>query len=261
LVGLLEGRVALVSGVGPGLGRSLALACAREGADVVVSARRPEAVAGVVAEVEALGRRAVGVPADVTVDGDPARVVDAARSTFGRLDVLFNNAFTTGRFEAAEELTAHDWREAFDVNVVGAVAMTMAAAPLLAESDAAAVVMIGSQAARRSLPRRGPYAASKAALVSAARTLAGELGPQGIRVNTIVPGHIWGDALASFFADTAARKGITADDVYQSVAKEAALRRIPDADEIADAAILLASPLARVVTGQTLDVNAGTWFE
>ncbi|MCU1487167.1 MAG: short-chain dehydrogenase [Actinomycetia bacterium] len=250
-----------MSGVGPGLGRSLALAFARHGADVVVAARRPESLAPVVAEVEALGRRVLAVPTDVT---DPAAVealVEATGRTFGRLDVLVNNAFSMSRFESADQLTADDWRVAFDVNVVGSVSLTMAAADLLEASGQGAVVMIGSQAARRSEPRRGPYAASKAALVSAARTLAGELGPRGIRVNTVVPGHIWGDALEQFFAATAARKGSTPEAVYESVARGTALRRIPDADEIADAAVFLGSPLARAVTGQTLDVNAGSWFE
>jgi NAD(P)-dependent dehydrogenase (short-subunit alcohol dehydrogenase family) len=261
LVGLLEGRVALVSGVGPGLGRSLALACAREGADVVLSARSTDALAEVAHEIEKQGRRAMAVPADITAPGDAERVVDEVRAELGRLDVLVNNAFTTGPFAPVADLDPDEWRTAFEVNVIGSVAMTVAAVPLLAESDAASVVMIGSQAARRSQPRRGPYSASKAALLSAARTLAGELGAQGIRVNTVVPGHIWGASLAGFFAQTAERRGTTSEEVYESVARETALRRIPDAEEIADVAVLLASPLARAVTGQSLDVNAGNWFE
>src|SRR5439155_10024672 len=126
---------------------------------------------------------AMAVPADITAPGDPARVVDEVRAELGRLDVVVNNAFTTGPFAPVTDLDPDEWRAAFEVNVIGSLAMTVAAVPLLVESDAASVVMIGSQAARRSQPRRGPYSASKAALLSAARTLAGELGAQGIRVN------------------------------------------------------------------------------
>ncbi len=161
---------------------------------------------------------------------------------------------------AASECSPRDWREPFEINVVSAVRTTLAAVPMLARGGQGSVVMVNSQAARRSEPRRGPYAASKTALLSAARTLAGELGPQGIRVNSVVPGHIWGDSLETYFTELAARRGSTPAEVYDSVAKHTDLRRLPTADEIADAVIFLASPMASAITGQSF-VNAGNWYE
>jgi NAD(P)-dependent dehydrogenase (short-subunit alcohol dehydrogenase family) len=260
--GLLAGRVVVVAGVGPGLGRSVALAAARHGARVVLAARRREPLDSVADEIGLLGGSALVVTADLTEDGAAEHLATTTNERFGGLDVLVYNAFTMGPMAPAARLTAEDWRGPFEINVVAAVRTTLAAAPLLASSTGGgAVVMVNSQAARRSEPSRGPYAASKSALLSAARTLAGELGPQGIRVNSVVPGHIWGEALEGFFAGLAESRGSTPEEVYHSVAKTTALRRIATADEIADAVIFLASPMASAITGQSLDVNAGNWYE
>ncbi len=261
-VPLLEGRVVVVAGAGPGLGRSVALACARHGARVVLAARRREALDAIANEIGATGAAAHAVTVDLTTAEGPARLVAAAAERFARLDALVYNAFTMGPMATAGECEPADWREPFEVNVVAAVQTTMAAAPMLASAPSGgAVVMVNSQAARRSEPRRGPYAASKAALLSAARTLAGELGPQGIRVNSVVPGHIWGESLEAYFQQLAQQRASTPEQVYESVARQTALRRIPTADEIADAVVFLLSSMAGAITGQSLDVNAGNWFE
>jgi NAD(P)-dependent dehydrogenase (short-subunit alcohol dehydrogenase family) len=260
--GLLDGRVVVIAGVGPGLGRSVALAAARHGARVVLAARRRQPLDSVADEIGLLGGAALVVTTDLTEDGAAEHLVAATKERFAGLDVLVYNAFTMGPMAAAAQLTPQDWRGPFEINVVAAVRTTLAAAPLLAASDGGgAVVMVNSQAARRSEPQRGPYAASKSALLSAARTLAGELGPQGIRVNSVVPGHIWGEALEGFFEDLAQRRGSTPEEGYHSVAKTTALRRLATADEIADAVIFLASPMSSAITGQSLDVNAGNWYE
>jgi NAD(P)-dependent dehydrogenase (short-subunit alcohol dehydrogenase family) len=228
---------------------------------VLLAARRQESLDALAEEVALIGRRVATVAVDLTADDGAERLSTAARSQLGGLDVLVYNAFSTGPMAPAAQTTAADWRDAYDINVVAAVRTALAAAQLLAANSNGAVVMVNSQAARRSAPRRGPYAASKAALLSAARTLAGELGPRGIRVNSVVPGHIWGEALAGFFAQTAERRGTTPEEVYDSVARHAALRRIATADEVANAILFLASPLASGITGQSLDVNAGNWYE
>jgi NAD(P)-dependent dehydrogenase (short-subunit alcohol dehydrogenase family) len=260
-MGLLDNMVAVVAGVGPGVGRALALALAREGADVALGARNAAFVESVATEVQALGRGAVWVPTDVTIEEQAQRLVTTAADAFGRLDAVINNAFATGPMTPIATTGVTGWRETFEVNVIGALNVTLAAVPYLAEAPDGSVVMINSQAARRSQPRRGPYSASKAALLSTARTLAGELGRDGIRVNTVVPGHIWGPALEAFFADLAVRRSVTPEEVYASVAKETALRRIPSAEDIANAAVFFVSPLAGAITGQSLDVNAGNWFD
>jgi NAD(P)-dependent dehydrogenase (short-subunit alcohol dehydrogenase family) len=259
--GLLAGRVVAIAGVGAGLGRAIAVGAARHGADVLLVARRQESLDAIAGELAELDARAATAALDLTAEDGPDRLAGAARERFGGLDALVYNAFSTGPMVPAEQTVAADWREAYEINVLAAVRTTLASAELLAAKGEGAVVMVNSQAARRSQPRRGPYAASKAALLSAARTLAGELGPRGIRVNSVVPGHIWGDALAGFFAQTAERRRSTAEEVYASVARETALRRIPTAEEVANAIVFLASPLASGITGPSLDVNAGNWYE
>ncbi len=260
-MGLLDGRAAIVAGIGPGLGRSIALTFAREGAGVVLAARRADQLESVAAEVEAAGGRAVIVPTDVTDATEAEALARIGHDAFGRLDVLVYNAFAFGPTSLAAETEPEAWRQTFEVNVVGALNVTLAAARFLAGSDDGSVVMVNSQAARRSLPRRGPYAASKAALLSAARTLAGELGCDGIRVNSVVPGPIWSPPLETALAQRAERTGTTPDDEYARLAADTPLGRIATAAEVADAVLFFASPLAHAITGQSLDVNAGNWFD
>lgn len=254
---LATGTVALVCGTGPGLGRCLATTLARAGADVVLAARTAEALAPIADEVRALGRRALAVPTDVTVPAGAWQLASATEDAFGRLDVVVHNAFAMGPMTPATDGDLDGWRQAYEVNVIGALTVTTAVLPLLRCSPVPSIVVVGSQSARRSQPRRGAYAATKSAQLSLARTLAGELGPDGIRVNTVVPGHIWGAALEGFLGEVAIRRGTSVEDVTRSVAKEAALRRITTADEVADAVLFLASDQAASITGQSIVVDGG----
>lgn len=254
----LEGRVGIVSGIGPGMGRSIALALAREGADVVLAARGEEKLTAVAKEVEALGRRAVWRPTNIVNPDDCSALVDLATSELGRIDVLVNNAFAHPPMRSIMDAPSDDWNLVHKVNVVGTIQMTKAAVPHM--KDGSSVVMVASMAARTGQPGEGPYAASKAALLTAVRTLAQELGPQGVRVNAIVPGYIWGPSLEIWFDYLAKERGVDPSDVYDEVASQTALRHIPTADEIAEAVLFMASPMSRAITGQALDVNGGHYF-
>jgi NAD(P)-dependent dehydrogenase (short-subunit alcohol dehydrogenase family) len=258
--GLLAGRVAIVSGIGPGTGRSVALACAREGADVVLAARTVGALEEVAAEVRAAGRRALAVPTDVARPEDCRRLADAAQAEFGRIDVLVNNAFRSAPYEPVEEASMDDWRQIFDVNLFGTVQLSQAVVAHMKARRSGAIVVVNSMSVRIIEPRFGGYAASKGALLVAVQTMAKELGAHGIRVNSVVPGYIWGPALARWFEHLAAERGVTPEAVYADVAARTALNHIPDSDEVADAVVFLASDLARAVTGQALDVNGGHYF-
>src|SRR6184192_856422 len=240
--------------------RAAALACAREGADVVLAARTAAALEAVAAEVRSLGRRALAVPTDVARPEDCRRLADAAHAELGRIDVLVNNAFRSAPYEPVEEASMEDWRRIFDVNLFGAVQLSQAVIPCMKAQGGGCIVMIGSMSMRVIEPRFGGYAASKAALVSAVQTLAKELGAAGIRVNSVVPGYIWGPALERYFADLARQRGTTPEAVYAEVASRTALGRIPTSEDVAAAVVFFASELARAVTGQALDVNAGHYF-
>ena len=153
-----------------------------------------------------------------------------------------------------------DWRRIFDVNFFGSVQLTQAVVPHMKAQRRGSVVMVNSMSVRIIEPNFGGYAASKGALMTVVQTLAKELGAHGIRVNSVVPGYIWGPALSRYFEHLAAERGVTPDAVYAEVASRTALNHIPDSDEIADAVVFLASDLSRAVTGQALDVNGGHYF-
>jgi NAD(P)-dependent dehydrogenase (short-subunit alcohol dehydrogenase family) len=258
---LLADRVVLVSGIGPGLGGEIALACAREGADVVLAARTQAMLDEVADGVRARGRRVLAVPTDVTRPGDCERLVDAARGEYGRIDVLVHNAFLSNPVALVEKADLGDWRRMFEVNLFGAVRLTQLVAPLMKAQRRGSIVFVNSMSIRIVEPFMGGYAASKGALLTTARTLAKELGPDGIRVNSIVPGYIWSAKMEAYFHRLASERGTTYETVHADITSRTALHHIPDSAEIADAVVFFASDLARAVTGQALDVNGGHFFD
>lgn len=256
---LLGDRVALVSGIGPGMGRAVALALAREGADVALAARTDRWLGPVAEEVEALGRRALPVPADIADPDECRRLADALGETFGRVDVLVNNAFAEDDFMAFAGFDPSTWPPVFDVNVFGTLGLTQAVVPLMREQGGS-VVMISTISVEHVNPPFGAYASSKAALRTAVRQLALELGPRRIRVNSVAPAHVWGPSLEAYFAFLADRRGVTPGEVHDEIATQNALHRIHTPEEVARSVVFLASDLAAAVTGQTLHVNCGRFF-
>lgn len=253
---LLEDRVIVVSGIGPGLGRSIAVRCAKAGANLVLAARTESRLDDVAKEVTDLGRRAVTVPTDVTDDEDCAHLAETALTSFGRVDGLVNNAFAIPPLADLTEVDLDAVRNGTETNVLAALRLTRLFAPALAEHDGS-VAMINSAVLRHSRRNYGAYKMAKAALLSLAQSLATELGPRGIRVNSVAPGYIWADNLKWYFNHLAKQRGSTAEQVYDEAASALDLRRLPEPDEIADAVVFLTSPMARAITGQCLDVNGG----
>jgi NAD(P)-dependent dehydrogenase (short-subunit alcohol dehydrogenase family) len=146
------------------------------------------------------------------------------------------------------------------VNVLGTLRLTQQVIPLMKRQGGGSIVMINSMVIRDVLPTMADYAASKAALMAATQGLARERGPSQIRVNSVVPGYIWGPSLQWYFGDLAKKRGITPQQVYDEVAANTALRHLPTSEEIAPAVVFFASDLSRVITGQSLDVNGGHIF-
>ena len=253
---LLAGKVVVVCGIGPGLGRALAVQSARAGADVVLAARGERWAKEVAAEVTALGRKAVTAVTDVTNQDLAERLPPVALEAFGRVDVLVNNAFAIPPFTDLAEVDLDAVRAGFETSVIGALRMTRLFTPALASSGGS-VVMINSAVLRHSRLTFGAYKMAKSALLSLAESLATELGPQGIRVNSVAPGYIWASSLKWYFGELAKQRGVTRQDVYDETAATIDLRRLPEPDEIADAVVFLASDMARAITGQCLDVNCG----
>jgi len=260
-MGLLDGKVALVSGAGPGLGRDIALALGREGATVAVAARTEKKVRVLAAEVEERGARALALRLDIT-DPDSCRsAVAEVVAAFGRLDVLIDNAFHDGDHTRFLDADLDRWRHTMEVNLFGTLQLTQVAARQMADQGDGRVVIINSMSAVRIRPRFGAYTASKAALAAATKVLAAELGEHGVRVNGVHPGYIWGDSVEIYFDHLARKKGITPEEQYREVAAETALGYLPPSAEIAEAVVFFASDMSRPVTGQALGVNAGHWFQ
>jgi NAD(P)-dependent dehydrogenase (short-subunit alcohol dehydrogenase family) len=253
---LLRDRVVVVSGVGPGLGRALASRCASAGADVVLAARTEKRLEAVADEVEGYGRSALAVPTDITDELQVQHLVNTTTERFGRVDGLVNNAFAMPPMQDLLATEDAALRTSLDVNVLGALRLTRSFADALAESSGS-VVMVSSAVLRHSRRPYGPYKLAKSALLAAARSLATELGPRGVRVNSLAPGWIWAESVQRWFEHLAAERGVPARQVYDETAAGLDLRRLPEPDEVADVAVFLLSPLARAVTGQCVDVNAG----
>jgi NAD(P)-dependent dehydrogenase (short-subunit alcohol dehydrogenase family) len=257
---LLKDKVALISGIGPGMGRDIALLFAEHGAAVVLGARTEARVEAVADEIRAAGGTALAVRLDITDRASCDAAVAAAVAGHGRLDVLVNNAFQDGDFSTFERADLDNWRTTMDTNLFGTLQLTQAAIAPMKEQHDGRVVMINTMSAHRIQPRYGAYAASKAALAVATKTLALELGGYGIRVNGIHPGYIWGDSVEQFFAYQAGKRGVSPQDIYDEVAGQTALGYIPTSAEIAGSVLFFASDLSKPVTGQALAVNAGHWF-
>jgi NAD(P)-dependent dehydrogenase (short-subunit alcohol dehydrogenase family) len=255
---MLQDKVVVVAGVGPGLGRSIALASAREGADVVLAARTSARLDDMAKEVAGLGRRGLAVPTDLADPAAADRLAQAALDGFGRVDALVYNALAMPPIKTLGEVSLEALNASFDANVIAALRLTRLFTPTLTETKGS-VVMINSMVVRFSQRTMGPYKLAKAALLAMAQSLATELGPSGIRINSVAPGHIWGDSLKWYFGYLAHKRGAEVQEIYDETAAAIDLRRLPEPDEIADAVVFLASPLARAITGQCLDVNCGEY--
>jgi NAD(P)-dependent dehydrogenase (short-subunit alcohol dehydrogenase family) len=257
---LLKDKKAIVSGVGPGLGKEIALAFAREGADVALGARTESYLEEVHREIDALGRRAVHSRTDITDQEQCDRLVQTTVDAFGGVDVLVHNAFAPDVFQLFEAVDLSAWRHIMEVNLFGSLQLTKSAIPHMKAQSSGSIVFVNSMIQRKVLPLQGGYATSKGALLTAAQVLAKELGPHKIRVNSIVPGWMWGPGVEMYLEMLASGSGKTPKDHYDEIAAEIPLGEIPPDDDCANAAVFFASDLSSVITGQSLDVNGGEVF-
>lgn len=258
MAGMLDGKVVVISGVGPALGTTLARRCAQAGADLVLAARTAERLEGVADEVTGMGRRAVAVSTDITDDEQVGRLVSESLAAYGKVDVLINNAFRVPSMKPLADTTFDHIRDAIELTVLGALRMIQQFTPALAEANGS-VVNVNSMVIRHSQPKYGAYKMAKAALLAMSQSLATELGDKGIRVNSVAPGYIWGDTLKSYFNHQAGKYGTTVDAIYSATAAQSDLKRLPTEDEVASAILFMASDLSSGITGATLDVNCGEY--
>lgn len=245
----LQGRTAVVTGGSKGIGRAIALALAGAGADVALAARKPEDLEKAVAEIEGLGRRALGVPTDV---GDPEQIralVERTAAEFGGFDILVNNAGAAPFSATVDTMRPDGFEKYFRVNFISAwYACHFAAPVLLPRGPGACVLNVASVAALMATPSLSYYGTAKAAMVSLTRTLAQEWAADGVRVNAVAPGWIDTDMNAMLRASP---------DIERTIVSQIPIGRWGTAEDVAAAALFLCSPAASFITGATLVVDGG----
>jgi NAD(P)-dependent dehydrogenase (short-subunit alcohol dehydrogenase family) len=253
-------KVAVVSGVGPGMGRSIALGLACGGVDVVLAARRAERLEAVAAEIRALGREPLVVPTDITSQEACQHLIAVASDRFGGVDILVQNGHHEGDWQPVVDTDPDVWRDIFDVNLFGALHLVQAAVPVMRDRGGGSIILVNSGAAVRTPATMGAYSTSKAALAALTRTLAVEAGRWQIRVNGVFLGPVLGENLARLGASAAAATGSTVEEWLKVKATEMPLGFVPTPDQCAGAVLFLASDLAAAMTGQHLSVNGGQWL-
>ena len=244
----LANRVALITGGSRGFGRATALRFAREGADVVVDYRAAEAeAASVVEQIDKMGRRAIAVRADVARRDDTAALAARAIEAFGRVDILVNNAgiMDVTPFATQDPAT---WTAMIDVNIYGTLMLTRALLPSMIQRGSGRIINLSSQLGHVGAENFAVYSGTKGFVLAFTRSLAREVGRSGITVNAVCPGSIVTDM----------NRPIYPPERQRARAAELPLRRLGDPDDIAMAALYLASDAGRFMTGQCLDVNGGS---
>ena len=261
---ILENSTVMVVGVGPGLGRSCAAAALRDGANVVAVARNLERLTAAAAELDPSGERILVAGADMMDRASLEAAVGAGVERFGGLDAVINVAAMDATVGSFADLDDDELRKVLEINALGAVNVVRSVVPTFAANErGGSVVLIGSQASLKpvaAIPQFA-YSAAKSALLAMARNMAAELGPQGIRVNTVLPTWMWGPNVKMFCEWQAAERGITAEEVRDEIAQGMSLREMPTDADVAEAAVFFASDRARMVTGQRLLVNAGEFYD
>jgi 3-oxoacyl-[acyl-carrier protein] reductase len=254
----LRGRVALVTGGSQGIGRSIALALAEEGADVVLVARRREPLESVAEEIAAVGTAAHVVAADVATAEGAAAAYAGAVERFARVDILVNNA-GKGSPKPMLELVDDDWRASIDLNLMSAVRLSLACMPLMVEQRWGRVIHISSRVGREPDPYFAPYAAAKAALINFSKNLANGFSKYGVLSNCIVPGLIHSEAIDQAAEKSAAATGKTVDEVFEATLAKRPIPagRLGEPDDVAGLVTLLASERASWITGACLTVDGG----
>ena len=254
----LEGKVAVVTGGGKGLGRAISLAFAREGADVVIASRTESDLREAASQIEAMGRKSLAVVTDI---GDPQQslaMVDGALEKFGKIDVLVNNSGIEGPAVNVADMDLEAWDQVLAVNITGAM---LCARHTLKKSmvprQSGTIINISSGMGRRGFGMRSPYAATKWGIIGFTQSLAWEVGRYGIRVNCIAPGPVEGDRIERVLRERSRASGVPFEKVMDSVKARAALGRVVKPEEVAALAVFLASEESSGITGQTINCCAG----
>lgn len=245
----LMGKVALVTGAGQGIGRAIALAFAKEGADIAVNAMHKETSEATVEDLRKLGRRAVSIPADVSLPDEVDRMVGKVLDTFGKIDILVNTAGGGSRFFPMLDFPLEEWEKVMALNLRSAYLCSQRVGRLMAEQKAGKILNMASVNAYGGSPLRSAYAPAKAGIVNLTMVMAVELGKYNINVNCLAPGVVLVPRI----------KRLAEQNVFnlERVLSRTPLGRLCEPEDVAKAAVFLVSDEAAAITGVTLPIDAG----
>lgn len=254
----LEGKIAVITGGGKGLGKGIALTFAAEGADVVIAARTEADLKKTASEIEAMGRKCLAIVTDQAVPEQVRRMVDRTLKKFGRVDILVNNAGISGPAVSVADMDLEAWNQTLAINLTGA----MLCAKYILKEDmiprkSGNIINMSSVSGRFGHANRSPYSASKWGLIGLTQSLALEVGKYGIRVNCIAPGPVEGERIEWAMRQVSKNQGISYEQAVANEVARTALGRMVKPEDVGALAVFLASDKAISITGQTINCSAG----
>lgn len=249
--------VAVVTGANRGIGRAIATVFAATGYAVVVTARDVESLGDTVAEIESGGGVALALPCDVRDEASVAAMAKAVTERFGAVHTVVANAGVAGPTAPLHQIDLRDWQDCIATDLDGVFLTFRAFIPGLLSAGTGSLIAVSSMTGKRPLFGRTPYAAAKMGVIGLVRTLALELGPHGIRVNTVCPGAVDGPRIAQVVRLQAEAGGITEAQALAAFTDSSPMGRLVTAEEVARTCAFLSSPAAAAITGEDLNVTAG----
>ena len=253
----LADQVAVITGGNRGIGLAIAKAMARAGARIAITGRDAEALVAAAREVEAVGSECLSIECDVSRPDQVERVARDILGHYGHVDAIVANAGISGPVKPMHEITFEEWRHCLGIDLDGIFLTFKSFVPALISQRRGSMIAISSVTGKRPMIDRTPYAAAKMGVIGLVRTLAVELGPYGIRVNTVCPGAVDGPRFHATIERQAAARGSSVEQTRAQFVAAAPLNRMLDASEVAAACVFLASDAGSAITGEDLNVSAG----
>jgi 3-hydroxybutyrate dehydrogenase len=253
----LEGKVAIVTGGGGGIGRAIALRFAREGAAVLIAGPTEEKLSAVEKELREAGTRVLAVRTDVSDEASVEQMIARALKEFEHIDILVNNAGVAGPTALIPVVRLEDWEKTIAINLTGAFLCAKHALPHMIKRQTGCIINITSIAGLQAYAFRSPYCASKWGMIGLTQTLAEEGGRYGITANAIAPGPVRGPRIERVIRNRAEEMKLPYEEVEKQYVEPTALKRMVEEEDIAAMAVFLASDEGRNITGETLNISAG----